>query len=526
MITLSDEQQDVIKWFKENDTGHLAVLSMAGSGKSTLLHEIIKTAFRKHRGFPHHQRNLITCISFNRSLANQMKQETSERVWANTAHAILGKILFNYIKSTYDIEHRYRKNTEGEWRPIRVDDEKFAYIIVKQIAASYGVTLNKDGFSSPMPSEAFGVVDTVKRIVAMIHLNSIIHTDLKAIREGCNEFNIICTDADIDLASWAVSMGIKILQENGIYSNNEVLYLLSCYYPFEELKRFAIPSRILLLDECQDFSRAMHTSLRLLMTNDTQVIMVGDCHQSIYQFAYVSPKAIYRAVDYLEADTLNLSISFRCPNTHIDLVNELGINHEIKAAPTAIEGEVYSVNYLTFLEEVKEGALVMSRNLVGLNLNKRGVDIAIDLLNNGKPVNLSRWNIHTMVVPIVKNLIGKVMPNDTFLCRYVDKWVQREVDKLYEKPFPSKRKIRQVEEKGYVTKNLFKCFYENEQSLSIRRFVNWLDTLNTDQESGITIGSCHSAKGRTHKEVYIFNWDECMPFGNLNFTSTEDEIIC
>jgi len=525
LIKLSTEQQAVIDWFKENDKGNLAVLSMAGSGKSFLLHQIIKEAFRKHRGFDHFSRNLITCISFNRSLANQMRQEVSERVWVNTAHSILGNILHKYVKANFDIKYKHRKDSKGEWTVVRVDDDKIKYIVVKQIAKEYGVELTKEGFSSPLPSEAFGSVRTIVDVIRMTHLNGINHTDLDAIKEGCKQFGIVCSLSDIQTASWSITKGIQVLEAHGIYSNDEVLYLLSSYYPFEELKKFAIATRILLLDEVQDMSDAMHTALRLIMTDDTQVIMVGDSNQSIYHFAYVSPSAIHRAVDYLQAETLGLSISFRCPNSHIDLVNQLGINSEIQSAPLAEDGTTNSTDYISFLKNVEPGSLVISRNLVGKELKHKGVNIAVDLLDMGKPVNLSRWNLDTLVIPVVSKLIGKVLPNDEFIVKYADKWLQKEINKLYEKPNFSKRKEDLLKEQAYVTIKMFKCFARNEKSLSIRLFLQWMDTLVTDQESGITLGSFHSCKGRTHRDVFIFNWDEIVPFGSLTKISTEDEII-
>lgn len=208
MIQLSNEQQAIIDWFKENDTKNLACISCAGSGKSFILHEIIKTAFRKHRGFDHYARNFITCISFNRSLADQMRETVSEKVWTGTAHGILGKILFNYIKSNFKPKYKYRKNQDGEFRPIRVDDDKFKYIVVKEIAKEYGVHLTESGFSSSLPSEAFGKVNTIKEIIRMTHLNAIDHMDIDAIFLGCHQFNIPCTMSDIQTASWSISKGI------------------------------------------------------------------------------------------------------------------------------------------------------------------------------------------------------------------------------------------------------------------------------------------------------------------------------
>ncbi|THF69844.1 hypothetical protein E7T06_10090 [Deinococcus sp. Arct2-2] len=116
---------------------------------------------------------------------------------------------------------------------------------------------------------------------------------------------------------------------------------------------------VVLVDETQDFSRLQHRLVKHVIGRRGRVVLVGDRAQAISEFTGADAGGLDRAQETFNALPLRLTVTFRCPKSHVALASEF--SDLIVAAPHAAEGEVSSVSEDEVLSELQPEDLVMAR---------------------------------------------------------------------------------------------------------------------------------------------------------------------
>jgi DNA helicase-2/ATP-dependent DNA helicase PcrA len=111
-----------------------------------------------------------------------------------------------------------------------------------------------------------------------------------------------------------------------------------------------------------------------LVRKTGRLLFVGDKRQAIYGFAGADPRSLERIVETTGAKTLPLSVTYRCPSSHVALAKRF--SPEIQAAPGAKRGEVWRIQDSQLVATVSRGDLILCRNNAPL------VDAALELLRN------------------------------------------------------------------------------------------------------------------------------------------------
>ena len=97
------------------------------------------------------------------------------------------------------------------------------------------------------------------------------------------------------------------------------------------------------MDECQDLNAAqLELALSLAGTNG-RILAVGDPRQAIMGFAGADNRSYQKIVERLQAKELPLSICYRCPKSHINLVKWNFPEIPIEANETAPEGKIHKI---------------------------------------------------------------------------------------------------------------------------------------------------------------------------------------
>ncbi|WP_406585123.1 UvrD-helicase domain-containing protein [Deinococcus aetherius] len=150
---------------------------------------------------------------------------------------------------------------------------------------------------------------------------------------------------------------------------------------------------VALVDEAQDLTplRQRFVTHLLGLSGDSRragrLIAVGDPEQAIYTYAGADPQGLWRLAERLSAQELPLSVSFRCPVSHVQLARNASTF--IQAAPQARLGTVehLAADTATYTRGdvilsrlnaplVRAALLLMTRNV---SVNIRGRDLAIRL---------------------------------------------------------------------------------------------------------------------------------------------------
>jgi DNA helicase II / ATP-dependent DNA helicase PcrA len=117
------------------------------------------------------------------------------------------------------------------------------------------------------------------------------------------------------------------------------------------------------IDEAQDCNAMQHA---LMMDTSEQFVVVGDEYQSMYGFAGSDPESMARLQQMLKAGTLPLTVTRRCPQSHVErakrnLPKEFA--EVFQAAPEAPEGLITPSNFGVEFYRSLEGKdnLILSR---------------------------------------------------------------------------------------------------------------------------------------------------------------------
>jgi len=152
----------------------------------------------------------------------------------------------------------------------------------------------------------------------------------------------------------------------------------------------------ILVHNCQDLNKAQIELALRSVAEGGRVIAVGDRNQSIYGFRGADIEAIPRVIKTLNAKTLPLSISYRCPRAVVELAQTLV--PEIEAAEKAREGVVDFAAMRQALGDMETGDMVLCRTNAPL------VEVAYSLIRSGQKAVMRGRDIGKGLIHIVKKM--------------------------------------------------------------------------------------------------------------------------
>lgn len=268
----------------------------------------------------------------------------------------------------------------------------------------------------------------------------------------------------------------------------------------------------LFVDEAQDLNaNQVQFVLRSIAPNG-RVICVGDRRQSLYGFRGADVQAVPNLIVALNATVLPLSITYRCPSSHVKLAQE--IVPGIEAAATAREGTVETITPGEFAKRVKPGQMVVCR------VNAPLVGYAFALIKQGVKAVVRGRDIGANLASLARKMAnqgaqlqakdgnnvddqGGPGPMD-----YMEKalWAyrQNELIKLDRKN-ASETQRQALEDRVQVLETVMgECQLPDQVAAMI-------EGLFSDEIEGVILSSVHRAKGLECETVYILRPD-LMPF--------------
>lgn len=368
----SKYQQAILAALQARQT--IQVNAVAGSGKtSTLL--LAASELDPNNG---------CFVAFNKAIADEISQQlktAGNRLQARTGHA-LGLAL---VREALD-----RK-------PLKVEGRKYAWLAEDYLKADATLT------------RAYGGEWEARRV-----LTDCVKTAQKTLLDPASPAFIQALDADgidpvpgLQSATTAIlKQGALAAQRRGLIDFDDMLAL-----PARWNLKPAIPFEHLFADEVQDLSPALRDCILRHCDGNTQALAVGDPKQSIFGFAGASTDSFGLVREALKATELPLSICYRCPPNHLELVR--GWVPQIEAVPARPDGilEVLATR-AEILARVAVGDLILSRRtaplitlaaqLIGAGIGARikGTDYAKSLLGQLRKLakgghNLSKAELAT-----------------------------------------------------------------------------------------------------------------------------------
>lgn len=343
------EQRAVVRALLETPE-HLVVMSTAGSGKSTLLRVL---ACLLPEG-----RNAV--LAFNVSIAEEIAPRMPQGVLVSPLHK-LGFRLLREARGELTVSPFKRRNLVGAFLKAR------------------GLT-----------GDLSGLTQVCER--ALMELTPASEEELLALaaRLGVavpRGLSLLALVREVSGASLA------LFRERGLVDFTDMLHV-----PLKlGLGRGVLDHA--LVDEAQDLSRLQLRFVRHLAGEGGRLILVGDERQALYSFSGADVGGLSRAVGELPARLLKLTVTFRCPRSHVALASRFSPG--IVAAEGASEGEVRELGLEEALELTRPGDLVMAR------LNAPLVRFALRLFERGVPVTLLGHDLGKGLMELARASLGE-----------------------------------------------------------------------------------------------------------------------
>ena len=292
IVELTEQQQSVI----DSTSRRIVVLSCAGSGKTTVIALRIASLWKK--GVKPEE---FLALTFSNKAAQEMKKRICKedpnlgaKVCVKTFHA-------------------------------------FGLEIVKRFNTALG-------FSGPVTiaknSEKKATIDS---ILKKHHIDGVAGNELEQYIKQCKSFEEVHHIDQYDLIFNEYSAEMK---KHNLVDMEDMLWLPVCLLSSETEEREVITCqyKYVFVDEYQDTNEAQNRLLDLIVTPETNVCLVGDDDQAIYEWRGAKPEYIRKKAASKEYQLIKLEENFRSQDGIISLANDvIKKNHqripkEIKAA--------------------------------------------------------------------------------------------------------------------------------------------------------------------------------------------------
>lgn len=236
------------------------------------------------------------------------------------------------------------------------------------------------------------------------------------------------------------------------------------------------------IDEMQDLNAAQHG---LLLGTAEQYVVVGDVHQSIYGFAGADPNSMPRFEKAVDADQLPLTITRRCPHSHVEYVKQFlpaDFAALFQAAPSAPQGTIEEVGF----NPEFYNTLVGTSNLCLSRTNAPMVRDCFSCWRHNVPAVIRGRNVAQTLANVIKR--AKADNNVDLITELRDDYEAR-IDKLKaaDKPDLADAKNDELE--------ILVCFATETKTLKdcVDKLYRMFD--DTAMANGVQFSTVHKAKG-------------------------------
>lgn len=480
--------QQAIFDFMRSGQGNAVVRATAGSGKTTTLVEVAKRL----------PEDLAVCfLAFSSDAANELKARLPARTKAQTVHAAGRKALKKYLDKR-DILWTF-------------DEYKYHKLIRKYMGVLKEV--------SAVSNEALTETELYLQVLLKFARLNLIDTKIPLnLRDLALRYNLEAPryleleDAAHEALPQILRAGAEQALTEGLCDYGDMIYLPHHYCRSQSDMRPRLYD-IVCVDEAQDYSPlALEFTMRMVKP-DGRMLFVGDPRQSIFGFAGADVDALDRIIDKTHATVLPLSITYRCPQRHVALAQNIA--PEIEASPKAAKGHIYCIPNTLLEKFTHPGTLVLCR------LNAPLIQSCLRLVKSGKKAYIK----------------GGGLPQD----------LGRIANQIFQKTsFSSYRRTIEVNEMVEI-QYLLNRFGDNEQTRlriaklidhgqcltyligeliergipTLKKLKHLIDVTFAPQEDAVVLSTVHRAKGQEAKRVVIL-YPENMP---ASYARTPDAIL-
>lgn len=465
-------QQKVIDWMSDDlNLSDKVVNSVAGSGKSTLLKLVADAITQSNQDLI--EQSLV--LVFNRKNKDALVAKLNPR-WKNsisTVHSAGYKMLRRYlgVQRLEVNEHKYR-------------------ILAK----------NLNWFNGNKPSEA-----KVVSLSNFLKLADFVRQTL--------------SDTSYDALLWlvnhyALDIQTKYLSEIGeqlqylfrmgsdwaaeaVIDHTDMLWL-PIHWQINRSPGFKHFQRVM-VDEAQDMSKLQLEFVLSLTTIQGKMLFVGDPAQSINGFCGADTDSFANIKQRLKAEEFILPICYRCPQTHIELINQLYPEIPIEPRDHAPQGRIEVIEESDLWDRNQESS-IKTGDLIVARCTSSLVELNLKLITRGISCNL----VGTSLKQDLLERLEEISSQAGFVYRDFPLFCQKYLEfkrSIYEQNDHGMMLMMKLQDLIKAIKAIYAHF---QQCQSIEELECCIEQLfGSENDEAVLLSTVHSAKSMEAKRVYI-----------------------
>ena len=469
----SKYQVGILDWLK-NGTGNGCCNAVAGSGKSTTL-RLAAIALQKSGLLPSH----IKIIVFGK--ANSLDLVTKFGLqWKNsisTLHSAGWSLLKQYLKISPSISRGLIKSSK--------------YKKIAQELNFIGSPKNPNSYLKVEGAIAKDA-DFVK-LIDLVRLTNQEPTP-EAVKDICKHFEMPDIYEFLIVAS-AIAECLKEGQRQA-RAKQAFDFTDQIWLPVEwnlSSQKWFKPYKFVLVDECQDLNAAQLELSLMLAGTEGRLLYVGDPKQAIMGFAGADNNSYNKIVERTNATELPLSICYRCPRSHIELVKRNFPEIPIEPHEDAAEGSIVQCDDKDLNELLKTGDLVISRKTAPL------VSLCIKLIARGIKATVKGKDIGEAI----KRDLEEIAQIPGFEYEHFNNAVSQYKQIKFAK-YEGLDNEEQLKENLNDKLEALTIIYQSQPNAkSVFDLGLYIDELFSDDTSPVTLSTCHRAKGLEGDRIFI-----------------------
>lgn len=460
--------------------GHGCCNSVAGSGKSTTLKIVAKTLEKS--GLRPSEIKICVFGKLNaQDLIKKFGQAWKESI--STLHSAG----FSLVKKELGIRSSY---------DVKVSGQKY-----KRIAQDLDLIAKRGNPVGRLKAEKIiGSDNDFLKLVDLVRLTNQQPTQ-ETIQAITSHFEIDDVWEPEIIARWieyCLSIGEqKAIKKECLDFTDQIW--LPVKWRLNEAKWFK-PYKFVLVDEAQDLNAAQLELALILAASSGRILAVADPRQAIMGFAGADNKSYENIVSRTSAVELPLSICYRCPRSHIELVKQIYPQIPIEPSPSAAQGSITQIDSGDVEKLIQLGDMVIGRKTAPL------VSLCIRLISRGIKATVKGKDIGESLKKDLEDIAK--MPGYSF--------------EFFNDAIASYKQAKSLQYQGLdnedqMLENLkdkvqaIATIYQSQpQSRGIDDLKYYIDGLFNDENSPITLSTCHRAKGLESDRIFIYKSDD-MP---------------
>ena len=430
-MKLSQYQTDAIDAFKSGK--NIAIQATAGAGKTFILSQFAAISAPTKKA----------CIVFNKHNVSQLtaKFPGSWSGCLSTSHSLFYRLLRNSLGVSriqvngfkyHDLARDYLR---GKEKPLEINE-------IVALFNSYRV------------SDSYNLEEFAEKYV---HYEGLQVKSMTAL---------------IDCLDYLETEGLKTLTKKVDFTD-----MIWGYVRKGNPTKYAL----IMVDECQDLNPLTISALQML--NPAQFVAVGDRNQAIMGFAGADGDSFDNIKEAFNCEELPLSVCYRCPDSHISVVND-------RLPHVVIEGTGKQ-------GQVIKGSGIYEADLILCRFTAPLVSLCFNLIANNIPARVRGRDIGKGLTNIVKRAIKEGVNHKGFPA-FLDDWADEQTRKINPDSPTYEQKVGLIAEKQQV----LMIFYAKTDKLG--GVVLLIDQMFSDDEQGFKVlSTIHRAKGLEYDNVAI-----------------------